>query len=236
MTGVTFDRKWRFPTGDKVWSTAAVADGVAYFGSMDKYVYAVNLEDGTEKWRFKTKGAVAASPLVARELVYVGSFDSVFYAIDAETGEMAWRFDGADNWYWGGAIADEDTIYAPSLDGSLYALDMDTGSVRWTLETEKAIVGSPAIVLDMIAVASSDGRVRLVRRSDGTDLDGCNIGEKIRTSLAERVVGRNGFIYFAARDKSIRSLRIKPSGNPDEEWVHFTNEDDPLPRGLAPAC
>jgi len=31
-------------------------------------------------------------------------------------------------------------------------------------------------------------------------------------------------------------VRVKESGNPDEEWIHFTDRDDPLPRGRAPAC
>ena len=224
--------EWRFATSDKIWSTPAVVDGVVYFGSLDHKVYAVSLLDGSKVWEFQTKGAVAAGPVVVRGRVYVGSFDSVFYAIDAQTGKEAWRFTEANNWFWGRAIASEGTIYVPSLDGNLYALDLASGGLLWTLETEGALVGSPAFVGDMIAVPSVDGRIRLVRLTDGTLQDSCNIGEKIRTPLLQH----EGIIYFAARDRSIRALRIKPNGNPDEKWVHFTNKDEPLPQGRAPAC
>ena len=223
---------WRFRTGDKVWSKPAVRNGVAYFGSLDKNVYAVSLDDGTELWRYRTDGAVAAAPVLARGRVYIGSLDSVFYALNAASGAVEWRFEGTDSWFWGEAIVHEGTVLAPSLDGNLYALDADTGDLRWTVETEGAIVGSPAVVFDMIAVASNDGRIRLARLRDGAQLDACNLGEKVRTPLVEK----DGHVYFAARDHSIRSLRIKSNGNPDEIWVHLTNKDDPLPRGRALAC
>ena len=229
---VLTDWEWRFLTGNKVWSTPAAEDGVVYFGSLDHKVYAVSLADGSKMWEFPTGGAIAAAPVVAKGKVYIGAFDGVFYAIDAATGEEVWRFEGAGNWYWGGAVAAGDTIYAPSLDGSVYALSMDSGAPRWILETEGLIVGSPVVVFDMIVVPSTDGKIRLARLKDGTSLDACNIGEEVRTPLVER----DGFVYFAALDGSIRALRIKATGNPDEEWVHFTDQDDPLPRDRAPSC
>ena len=225
-------REWRFLTGHKVWSTPAVADGVVYFGSLDHNLYAVNLEDGSERWHFETQGAVVAQPVVSGGRVYVGSFDGVFYAVDVDTGAEVWRFEEASNWYWASAIAVDQLIYAPSLDGNLYALDIGTGDLRWTLKTEGAIIGSPAVVHDMIAVPSTDGRIRLARLRDGSERDACNVGEDVRTPIVEH----DGTIYFGARDRSIRALRIKTGGNPDEEWVHFTDRDDPLPRDRIPAC
>lgn len=223
---------WRFPTGDKIWSKPAVDNGAAYFGSLDKNVYAVRLEDGIELWRRATDGAVAAAPAVAGGRVYIGSLDSTFYALDAETGTVEWRFEESNNWFWGQAIVNEGTVLAPSLDGNLYALDAGTGDLQWFLETEGAIVGSPAVVFDMIAIPSNDGRVRVARLRDGAQLDACNLGESVRTPLVEK----DGHIYFSAQDHSIWSLRIKSNGNPDEIWVHLTNKDDPLPRGRALAC
>ena len=175
---------------------------------------------------------MTAAPLIVGNMVYVGSLDGVFYAIDAETGEEMWTFGGASNWYWGQAIATEDTVYAPSLDGNLYALDSETGLLGWRLETEGPISGSPTLVMDMIAVPSADGKVRLARLRDGKELDACNIGVEVRAPLVEH----EGLVYFSARDRSIRALNIKSNGNPDEEWVHFTDQEDPLPRGRAPDC
>ena len=225
-------RQWVFPTENRIWSTPAVEDGVVYFGSLDHNVYALNLDDGSLLWRFPAKAAVTAKPLVANGRVYVGSFASIFYAIDAQTGSQVWSFDGAKRWYWGGAIADEETIYAPSLDGNLYALDLDTGQLQWTLQTEGAIVGSPVFVGDRIAVSSLDGRVWLASLNDGADEQQCNIGSKLRASPVEH----ESYLYVSATNHSVRRLFVKPNGNPDEEWVHLTNKDDPMQLDQPPVC
>jgi|SRR5215467_14121877 len=40
-----------------------------FFGSNDHYLYAVDLETGSEKWKFKNGSRVASSPAVAQGLV-----------------------------------------------------------------------------------------------------------------------------------------------------------------------
>ena len=238
-TGVRFEgSRWvaPFPTGNKIWSTPAVADGVVYFGSLDHNLYAVSLESGEAVWPspFSARGAITASPVVAGGRVYVGAFDSVFYAIDAKTGKEVARFEGASGWFWGAAVATEDTVFAPSLDGNLYALDIDTLEMQWSqpLKTDGRLIGSPAILGDKIAVASLDGRVRLVRLSDGSEERQCNVGVKLRASL----LAHQGVIYLAASDHSVRALEVDSRGDPDEKWAHFTNEDVPVNSGRAPDC
>ncbi len=225
-------QRWKFQTEDKVWSTPAAAEGVAYFGSLDHNVYAVRVADGSQVWKFPTEGAVTAKLVVARGRVYVGSFGRSFYAIDAETGTEVWRFNGSRKWYWGGAVATESAILAPCLDGNLYALDIETGELKWTLETQGPIIGSPAVLSNWIAVASLDGKVRLVRPQDGGDENVCNIGVQLKNSL----VTHEDVIYLAGDDHTIRALRVKTNGNPDEEWVHFTNQDDPVPVDWVRSC
>ncbi len=228
----TGDRKWKFSVEGKVWSTPAIADGLVIFGSLDHRVYALSLE-GNEVWTFETGGAVAAPIVVAGGRVYVGSFDGVFYAINASTGVEEWRFDGASNWFWAQALVAQGLVYAASLDGNLYALGATSGELLWKLETDGPIVGTPAIVHgDLIAVPSNDGRLRVARLRDGILQESCNLDEEIRTPLLEQ----DGMIYFGARDKSIRAISVSANGNPDEEWVHFTDRDDPVARDRIRAC
>ena len=225
-------QRWAFPTGDKVWSTPVVSEGLVIFGSLDHNVYAVDLELGTETWRFPTDGGITAPAAYAAGKVYVGSFDSVFYAIDAGSGDEIWRFDGAGRWYWGGAVVGDNAIYAPSLDGNLYALDIESGNLLWSVPTGGPILGSPAIVGDRIAVSSQEGRILLVRTSDGEDARRCNLDQKVRGSL----VAHDRVLYVSAGDHSIRALRVKSNGNPDEEWIHFSDQLDPVPLDWDPAC
>lgn len=224
--------EWTFSADNGIWTTATVADGIAYFGSLDHNIYAVTVTSGNEVWRFPAEGAVTAKPVVADGKVYVGSFNSVFYALDAATGQAVWRFDGANKWYWGGAIYHEGAIYAPSLDGNVYALDSQSGNLMWTMESDGPVIGSPAVVGDRLASTSMDGRVRLVRLAGGQDERTCNIGEDLRASLTMS----GNTIYVAGDDHSIRALNIKSNGNPDETWVHFTDSDIPVPLDSTKVC
>lgn len=231
----TREKVWSFDTGGAIWSTPGVSDGFAYFGTLGKNIFAVSVKDGQERWRFNTGGAVVASPLIDGGRVYVGDFDSIFYALDAATGDVVWRFDGADRWYWAKAVAHEGVIFAPSLDGNLYALDANSGELRWKFETEGTIVGSPVVVGNRLAVpvaAGDDSRISIVEMN-GVSREICRIGEDVRTPL----VSEGDLIYFGVTDHSIRALRIKTrSGNPDEEWVYYTDRDDPRPVERAEAC
>ena len=225
-------RRWTFQTGNKVWSSPIAADGVVYATSLDKKLYALSLEDGKKLWHYSTNGAIASTPVYDDDTVYFGSFDSVFYAVNASDGTLRWKFDGADSWYWGAPLVHGDHVYAPSLDGNLYALDKRTGELSWSLATEGPIVGSPAVIFDMIAIGSDDGRLHIARISDGNPVDSCNMRTEIRSSLAVS----DDVVFLSAKDKSIRALRIKTNGNPDEEWVHQPDEDNPVARGRVEDC
>lgn len=222
---------WTFHTGNSIWATPVVTDGRIFFGSMDHSVYALDL-DGQLIWEFSTAGAVTAEPLVKDGRVYIGSFSSDFYALDAETGQQVWKFPDANNWYWSRAVANGDTLFVGSTDGNLYALDSSSGRVRWVFPTDGSIVGSPALVGDRVAVASTDGRVRLVTQQDGLDETQCNVGTSIKAPLT----AEGNVLYFRADDRSIRALEISANGNPDEIWIHRSDQDDPVSRDWTRSC
>lgn len=224
--------RWSFKADNKIWSGATVRNGLVYFSSLDHTVYALNLRDGSEVWRFKGKGAFIAKPIVINGHVYIGSFDSVFYALSAETGEVFWSFNGASGWYWADPIVTKDTVYAPSLDGTLYAISRTNGNLKWKSFVGGPIIGAPLTIGERIAIPSANGRLVLIRTTDGVETGQCNVGEEIRGSLT---VSEN-MVFFAASDKTIRALRIKPNGNPDEEWIHHTDKEDPVPNDWIRAC
>ena len=228
------DPIWEYNASGPIWSSPVVADGVAYFGSLDHYVYAVDVDDGSERWRYRSGGAIASGVAVYDDLVIFGGFDSNLYALDVNTGSLKWRFPDATRWYWAAPLVQDGVVYAPSLDGVLYVLDADTGDLMWTYATEGQLVGTPAVVNDLVAIPVADGgdsKIALVEKN-GTEQASCRIGADIRTSLEVS----DDLIYFASTDHTIMALRIKPNGNPDEEWVYKTDEDDPHPRDRAKAC
>lgn len=98
------DTKWRFKTGDHIYSSAALGADEAgntdaiYFGSADGRFYALDT-DGELRWSYDTGDVIRSSPALGRgpdgegEIVYFGAGNGRFYALDAATGERRWSFE-----------------------------------------------------------------------------------------------------------------------------------------------
>ena len=79
--------KWKFKTGGSVDSSPgitnvvplsaydvtriAVVDGVVYFGSYDKHLYALDTKTGEEQWKFKTGDCVSSSPAQVIFIIHI---------------------------------------------------------------------------------------------------------------------------------------------------------------------
>ena len=166
-----------FRTDGKIWSTPAVQNSIAYFGSHDQSVYAIDLRDGSLLWSYRTGGAIVGNPLLFAGKVFIGSFDRKLYALDADDGELEWEFESA-NWFWAGPVTDGETVFAPSMDGYVYALDPgnppsgESKEALWRHNMEGPVVSTPKIVPLGLVVATKDGRMRLLSTSPSDLLDG----------------------------------------------------------------
>src|SRR5260370_11106952 len=76
---------WTAITGDRIYSTPAVVNGVVYVGSWDHKLYALNATTGTTLWTATTGDYIQSSPAVVNGIVYVGSYDGKLYAFNAAT-------------------------------------------------------------------------------------------------------------------------------------------------------
>ena len=74
--------KWSFYTGDSVWCSPTIVDGVLYTDSDDHNVYAVDVSTHQVKWSFSTHDGAPSSPTVVNGVLYVGTSDHKVYAID----------------------------------------------------------------------------------------------------------------------------------------------------------
>lgn len=160
--------KWNFSTGDRVYSSPAVVDGIVYIGSDDNRVYALESETGMEKWNFTTEGRVISSPAVAEGIVYVGSYDKNLYALDAFTGVKIWNYT-AGGWVAESPAVSGGIVYVGSLDDRLYALDAATGNPIWNVSLGEypSIDSSPAIDGGLLYVAGGYKTLYAVNILDG---------------------------------------------------------------------
>ena len=229
-----FAKLWEYPTSNKIWATPVSQGSIVYFGSLDHNLYAINAKDASSFWDkpFKTKGAIVSKPLIVDQTIYIGSFDGVFYGVDIKTGLEKARFTGGEGWYWGGAISDGEIIFVGSLDGNIYALNKIDLSLKWKFDAENSIVGSPIIIKDKLVFSSSDGRLRTVNLSDGQNMRQCKLDIKLKSNL----VSNGDMVFISGDDHSIRGILVNSNGDLNEEWVHYTDKEDPVPRDFDRSC
>ena len=172
--------RWKFTTGGAVVSSPSVADGIAYFGSRDKNIYAVDARDGSLIWKFTTGDCIESSPAVVNGKVYTGADDGYVYCLDAYNGSQIWKmFAGGDIQASFAAsvilrsspIVVGGKVYVGSLDTNLYCFDADNGTVDWTYKTEGYITSSPAVADGAVYVTSQEptaGVLYKIAANDGT--------------------------------------------------------------------
>lgn len=219
--------KWKFHTNGRVISSPAVVNGVAYVGSTDCNLYAIDAQSGTLKWKFETKGWVVSSPAIVSGMVYFLSYDSNFYAVDAATGQLSWKFaTGGERRYagthlhylqpaaermpdpwdvylsspsvWNGAV------YFGSSDGYVYALDAFSGSLKWKFGTGDVVHSSPAIADGVLYVGSWDTYLYALDAATGKEKWRFKTGDDVdahnHVGIQSSPVLVDGVVYFGSRD------------------------------------
>ncbi len=155
---------WRVSLGGPVSSSPALSDDtrIAYVGSWDGCIYAVETATGHIRWSFKTRDHVYGSPAVMADgTVLCGSTDGTMYAFTPE-GNLLWTFDVGEPIRSSPALAGDGTIFFGAADGRVYALNPD-GTRRWSYDTTQQdrndLNSSPALGEGRLYIGSEDGSV-----------------------------------------------------------------------------
>jgi outer membrane protein assembly factor BamB len=190
----TMAQEFKFETGAAVNSSPAVANGTVYFGSNDRYVYAIDAGTGVTTWQFFTQASVFSSPAVANGIVYIGADDESMHAIDASTGASIWNFktlSGVDS----SPVVANGVVYFGSNDSSIYALNAATGALEWQFVTGKAVQSSPAVANGIVYIGSEDGNLYALSASTGVTIWTLPTGSGL-LGASPAVAGN--VVYFAA--------------------------------------
>jgi outer membrane protein assembly factor BamB len=162
----------------------AAGTDIIYAASDDGYVYAVNVDTGTQLWRTLTgKGAMVGQAL-GLEVVWVGSQDGTVYLLGTDSGQVVHQH------ATGGTISSAPLVilgrgYVGTSKGILYDLDFDAAfantspDVDWTFAADGGIAGTPApsgASVNTFFTATTRGNVYEVQ-------PGSNIGPQPGTAL-----------------------------------------------------
>jgi len=213
--------RWTFQTKGAIWGTATILDGVIYFGSDDRNLYALEAQTGKLKWKFTTQGLVRSCPAIAGGSVYFTSDDGYLYAVDLQNGKQTWQVDignvysleerehlgnspsplGYDYLQSSPTVVDGQ-VYAGSADGNVYALAADTGKINWTFKTGAKVRATPTVVNEVVYIGSWDKSVYALDASNGQLRWATLIGGQVQTTAF--VTG--DLVYTASRKASVVAL------------------------------
>jgi outer membrane protein assembly factor BamB len=240
----TFSTAWLFETERGVWAAPVVLDGYVYISSMDHYLYKVDAETGEEVARLDLGGALASSVLVydgtpatdfnamgsasGDEIdldnahLYVGTFNRRVYRIplDFQTGsESELDYFSTEGWVWGAPRIVDGVLYATDLSGNAYAVDIREGGFEELWQVDARIGGiraAPLVTENHVIVAGRDGKVKWLRREDGSTLTEQDVRGEV---LSE--------ILFVPGDANREDLIIVSTVNNSRIMVAFTLDGAP---------
>ena len=244
--------KWQFATGGQVISSPAIANGMAYVGSTNQQLYALDLQTGQPKWKFATESSISSSPAVAGGMVYFACYDGNFYALDAATGTLKWKFEtggerrfahknlhglhpsgevSPDPWdfFLSSPAVYNGAVFFGSGDNYIYSLDAATGALKWKFRTGDVVHASPAIADDTVYIGSWDSMMYAIEATGKpkwrfqAGLDP-QIGNQQGFQSSPAVV--DGVVYVGCRDSNVYAIDAK-SGT--KKWAVSNNGSWILP-------
>jgi outer membrane protein assembly factor BamB len=157
---------WHFTTGDKIYGTPYVSDGVVYLTSADHKVYALFAASGQVLWSFTTGSEIHTSPFEQDGLVFVSSRDKHLYVLDAENGKELWRYKTLG--YPSSPTACRGMLYF-SVQGRVYGIALADRKMRWCFPLGFSHATAPVAGQRRIYVGTLEGKLVCLRLK--TELD-----------------------------------------------------------------
>ncbi len=149
---------WQAKTRNWVMGTPLVKDGVAYFGSNDGRVYAVDSGTGNIRWEAQTQLAVQTTPeagiMGGRSVIFAGGSDKSVYAINTDNGEIVWK--GSAAAAVGSPLFYQDLVIFGSQDRNVYAYSTER-ACSITSPREANVLGLKEVVVKGKYVSAAGG-------------------------------------------------------------------------------
>ena len=208
---------WTFPSqrGTKTSPVISLDKTTIYFGSLDQYVYAIKISDGSMVWRYNIgQTPMNNSPVLSLDgtLLMIGTSgpSGHMYAIQTSDGTLSWSY-GVNNGFNHPVLSLDGTmVYVGSWSYRLYALKVDDGSEQWNYvagdgtaaggQYNGMYVYYPMLSLDgeTIFVGADDNQLHAVRALDGVGV------WKSPTGSGNSI--HNGKVFEAVKKKTALSL------------------------------
>jgi outer membrane protein assembly factor BamB len=138
-----------------------IRDNILYAGSVDRKVYAIDLQSGDVRWAARLAGMVTGGVLVAGDTVFAASSrpEGRIYALRRSSGKQIWRTSASPI---GAPLAlIDDVLIAQTQRGEVLGLNPADGRIRWRRLTGISRVAAAPAGNGGLLVATTDSLLRL---------------------------------------------------------------------------
>jgi outer membrane protein assembly factor BamB len=203
--------EWTLKTGNRFFSGAAIADGLAYIPGGDGKLYALRVLTGEKVWEYNSGEELVTEPTIVKGKALVASQSEALFAVDLKTGKWLWQYrrDPPSGFTVRGASRPavyEDMVLMGFADGYIVALGLDDGVLRW----ERKLSGSGTAFLDVdtTPVVDDKGRVFAASYKDGVSALDVRTGDLLWTTARPGVTSllMHGRVLFASGDGSLSAI------------------------------
>jgi len=152
---------WKYTAGQALWSQPVVDTKRVYFGSLDHFVYALDMttsKPDKAAWSTKLDGSILGSLTLGKDgILYAGTLGGSIYALDSATGKIKWQH-SLSSWIWSGPTVDgSGNLFASDQAGKMFSLAADSGKENWSVQPDGPILGSPLVLENSIVFGTESG-------------------------------------------------------------------------------
>ncbi len=197
---------WTYDAGESIESSAAIVEGVVYFGSQSADLIAVNLSDGKLRWKYKVKDGIGeSSPAVSGGVAVIGDLSGTVHAVNAKDGKGLWTFP-ANGEIKASPVIVEDKVLIGSYDGNLYCLSIKDGKLIWAFKTNGPVHATASVSAGLAYISGCDGVLRGIRIADGKEMVSITTGSY---TGASPVFSPSGNVYFGTFNNDVLAFNVK---------------------------
>lgn len=154
--------------GGRLWASPVTDGKYVFITSLDRSVYAIDVETYAVVWHADMPAAVPGSPALGQDgTLFVGSLASNLEKFDPATGNHDVALT-AKNWIWSTPVVDGEVLYFGDLDGNFYSLNTSTGELNWSVKPDGPITASAILQNDHLLLVTESGNVYAIGKDGST--------------------------------------------------------------------
>lgn len=195
----------------KRYNVLVTANNLAYIGTANGFLYALDAASGQVKWSFNGGGTQMGSPTCYQGKVYVAVQSGPLYCLDAQTGSVLWTYAQPLASYgtpcvFNGSVYVSYAIAVPYTTGVL-AVDASTGSFLWSKAVgsgpDNRGVTTPTVVAGYVVVGLINSSVVVLNSANGNNVWSYTTGINNTNPLVS-----GGVVYTGAETKLCIALNL----------------------------